>query len=140
MEALTILLLPKKNIINHAVYYLIIAYLYIASNSLFKYLVSCFSTTASYYASIPLLALFTNFPLPLHKTLVCFPNADMTHYYSACSEASSNDRLLDSTEAHSCPQPLFGSLLAPTNINKHHWSPLPASICCKYVGYLHGLV
>ena len=85
----------KKTKINSAVYYLITAYLYIGSISLFKYLITCLPTKASYYTSIPQLALLTNFPLLLHKTLVCFPRANMSHYYSACREASSNDRLRD---------------------------------------------
>ena len=61
----------QKTVISPAVYYLITAYLYITSISLFKYLITCLPTRASYYTSIPALALLTNFHLPLHKTLVC---------------------------------------------------------------------
>ena len=87
METLTIPIPPKKP----AVYYLITAYLYIASISLFKYLITCLPIKASGYTSFPQLASYTNLPLPLHKTLFYFQNAEMTHYCSACSEASMND-------------------------------------------------
>ena len=64
MEALTTLLPPKE---NPAVYYPLTAYLYIASISLFKYVITCLPIKANRYTSFPQSASYTNLPLPLHK-------------------------------------------------------------------------
>ena len=125
MEALTILLMPNKTIKkNPAVYFSITAYLYIASITLFKYLISCLPTKASYYTYIPQLALLTSFPLPLHEKLVRFPNADMTHYYSAFNEAFSNDRQRDPSGALQLRLAVLGRLLAPINYQQMPLGPL----------------
>ena len=138
MEALTILLPPKE---NPAVYYLLRAYLYIASISLFKYLITCLPIKVNGYTSFPQFASYTNLPLPLHKTRICFQNAEMTHCCSACSEASFNDCLRNQNvaEPHSCAAPTIGILLCQQN----RMGPLrrqcpaclrdsPAHLCCVW--------
>ena len=68
----------QKVIINHAAYYIVSANLYIAFISMFNYLIACHPDAASHHASVPQFALLTTFPLPLHKTVVCYANADKT--------------------------------------------------------------
>ena len=77
MEPLTILLQPKSYL-NHVLYNLITAYLYTASICLFKYLIICRPSKTSYPTFTPQSASITNFPLPIHETLVCFTNAGKT--------------------------------------------------------------
>ena len=68
----------QKATLNPAVYYLNTAYLYTASISLFKYLIICRPSKTSYPTFTPQSASITNFPLPIHETLVCFTNAGKT--------------------------------------------------------------
>ena len=113
MEPLTILLQPKSYL-NHVLYNLITAYLYTASICLFKYLIICRPTKASYPTFPPQSASINNFPLPLHKTLVCFTNADMI-LLQRLQRGLSHDRRTDAAQLR---------LLVPTKYQHVPLGPL----------------
>ena len=94
------------------------------SISLLKYLLICHPTKASYHTFTPQSASITNFPLPLHETLVCFTNADMT-FTTVFAE-----RLLRMTASLTQTMPDSCACWRQLGINKCHWGPYAA---CPYM-------